>query len=35
MKYLITESQLGNIIYKYLDNLDLYKVEDKGDYGIG
>ena len=32
MKYLITESQLGNIIYKYLDNLNLYMVEYHGDY---
>ena len=32
MKYLITESQLGNIIYKYLDNLNLYMVEYDGDY---
>jgi len=32
MKYLITESQLGNIIYKYLDNLDLYMVEYDGNY---
>ena len=32
MKYLITESQLDNIIYIYLDNLNLYKIEDRGDY---
>ena len=32
MKYLITESQLDNIIYKYLDSLNLYKLEDRGDY---
>jgi hypothetical protein len=32
MKYLITESQLDNVIYIYLDNLNLYRVEDRGDY---
>ena len=32
MKYLITESQLGNIIHKYLDNLNLHMVEYLGDY---
>ena len=33
MKYLITESQLDNIIYIYLDNLNLYKnAEYRGDY---
>ena len=32
MKYLITESQLDNVIYIYLDNLNLYKIEDRGDY---
>ena len=32
MKYLITESQLGSIIFNYLNNLNLYKVEDRGDY---
>jgi hypothetical protein len=31
MKYLITESQLSNIIFKYLDNQDFYKVEDGTD----
>jgi hypothetical protein len=32
MKYVITESQLGNIIHKYLDNLNLHMVEYLGDY---
>ena len=32
MKYLIAESQLENLIFRYLDNLNLHKVEDKGDY---
>jgi hypothetical protein len=32
MKYVITESQLGNIIYKYLDNLNLHMIEYLGDY---
>ena len=30
MKYLITESQLDNIIFKYLDNQDFIQIE-KGD----
>ena len=30
MKYLITESQFDNIIFKYLDNQDFIKIE-KGD----
>ena len=32
MKYLITESQIDKVIFKYLNNLDLYMIEDKGDY---
>jgi hypothetical protein len=32
MKYLITESQIDKIVYKYLNGLDLYIIEDKGDY---
>jgi len=32
MKYLITESQIDKIVYKYLNDLDLYMIEDKGDY---
>jgi hypothetical protein len=32
MKYLITESQLDKVIFKYLNDLDLYMIEDKGDY---
>jgi hypothetical protein len=32
MKYLITESQFDKAIFKYLDNQDLYKIEDRGDY---
>jgi hypothetical protein len=32
MKYLITESQLDNIIFNYLDSLDLYMVKYEGDY---
>ena len=31
MKYLITESQLNNAIFKYLDMQNLYSVEDRGD----
>ena len=31
MKFIITESKLENIIFKYLDNQDLIKVE-KGEY---
>ncbi len=30
MKYLITESQLDNIIFDYLDNQDFYHREDGG-----
>ena len=32
MKYIITESKLTNIIFDYLNDLDLYMVEDRGDY---
>ena len=32
MKYLIKESQFDKVIFKYLNNLDLYMIEDKGDY---
>ena len=32
MKYLITESQIDKIVYKYFNDLDLYMIEDKGDY---
>ena len=32
MKYLITESRLDKVIFKYLDNLNLYKIEYIGDY---
>jgi len=30
MKYLITESQLDNIIFKYLDNQDFIRIERNG-----
>ena len=30
MKYLITESQLDRVIFKYLDNQDFIQVEKKG-----
>ena len=30
MKYLITESQLDNIIFKYLDNQDFIQIEKRG-----
>jgi hypothetical protein len=32
MKYLIKESQFDKVIFKYLNNLNLYMIEDKGDY---
>ena len=32
MKYLITESQINKLVYKYLNDLDLYMIEDRGDY---
>ena len=32
MKYIITESQINKLVYKYLNDLDLYMVEDRGDY---
>jgi hypothetical protein len=31
MKYLITESQLDNIIFKYLDSLKFFALKDAGD----
>jgi hypothetical protein len=31
MKYLITESQLNNAVFKYLDNQNFFAVEDRGD----
>jgi len=31
MKYLITESQFDNLIFGYLDGLNLFKIEDRGD----
>ncbi len=31
MKYLIKESHLNNLIFKYLDNLKFVSVEDRGD----
>lgn len=32
MKYLIKESQIDKLVYKYLDDLNLYMIEDGGDY---
>jgi len=32
MKYIITESQINKLVYKYLNDLDLYMIEDRGDY---
>jgi membrane-bound lytic murein transglycosylase len=32
MKYLINESQIDSLIFKYLNDLDLYITEVKGDY---
>ena len=32
MKYLITESQRDKMVFKYLNLLDLYMIEHKGDY---
>jgi hypothetical protein len=32
MKYIINESQINKIIFKYLDNQDLHMIEDEGDY---
>ena len=31
MKYLITKSQLGNAVFKYLDSQNFFAVEDRGD----
>jgi len=31
MKYLITESQLNNSVFKYLDTQNFFSVEDRGD----
>jgi hypothetical protein len=31
MKYLITESQIDRVIFKYLDNQDFIQIEKKGD----
>ena len=31
MKYLITQSQLNKIIFKYLDKKDYFHLEDQGD----
>ena len=32
MKFIITESKLTNLVFDYLDGLDLYMVEDREDY---
>jgi len=32
MKYLINESQIDSLIFKYLNDLNLYIIEDKEDY---
>ncbi len=32
MKFIITESKLTNLVFDYLDGLDLYMVEYDGDY---
>ena len=34
MKYLIKESHLNILIFKYLDNLNFHSVEDRGDLYI-
>ena len=34
MKYLIKESHLNNLIFKYLDDLKFHAVEDRGDIYI-
>ena len=31
MKYLITESQLNNSVFRYLDSQNFFAVEDRGD----
>lgn len=32
MKFIITESKLTNLVFDYLDGLDLYMIEYHGDY---
>ena len=32
MKYIIAESQIDSLIFKYLNDLNLYIIEDKEDY---